>query len=95
MPLLALLATCTFVNVAMPAEGTCRREHRARRELAIVLDIPEGTVRSRLRRAREQLEAKMVELADDRRILSSTRNGLETWVSDLKALVVAAPAERS
>jgi RNA polymerase sigma factor (sigma-70 family) len=58
-------------------------------ELAIVLDVPEGTVRSRLRRAREQLEARMVELADDQRILSSTQSGLETWASGLKALVAA------
>jgi RNA polymerase sigma-70 factor (ECF subfamily) len=58
-------------------------------ELAVILDLPEGTVRSRLRRAREQLEAKMAELADDQRILSSTQSGLETWASGLKALVAA------
>ena len=56
-------------------------------ELAVVLDIPEGTVRSRLRRAREQLEAKMIELTDDQRLLSSTRDGLEAWASGLKELV--------
>jgi RNA polymerase sigma-70 factor (ECF subfamily) len=59
-------------------------------ELAIALDVPEGTVRSRLRRAREQLEARMVELADDQRILASTQSGLESWASGLKALVAAA-----
>ncbi len=58
-------------------------------ELAIVLEIPEGTVRSRLRRAREQLEARLVALADDQHLLSSTQEGLETWARSLAQAVHA------
>ncbi|MFN0245805.1 MAG: RNA polymerase sigma factor [Kofleriaceae bacterium] len=52
-------------------------------ELAHILDIPEGTVRSRLRRAREQLEAKLAELAGDQTLLASTRSALDSWVRSL------------
>lgn len=52
-------------------------------ELAQVLDIPEGTVRSRLRRAREQLEVKIAELADDQKLLASTHSALDNWARSL------------
>jgi RNA polymerase sigma factor (sigma-70 family) len=52
-------------------------------ELAQVLEIPEGTVRSRLRRAREQLEAKLAELAEDQKLLASTQSALDNWVRSL------------
>jgi RNA polymerase sigma factor (sigma-70 family) len=52
-------------------------------ELSLVLDIPEGTVRSRLRRAREHLEEKLAELASDQKLLASTRGALDEWVRTL------------
>jgi RNA polymerase sigma-70 factor (ECF subfamily) len=59
-------------------------------ELAEVLEIPEGTVRSRLRRAREALEAKLTELADatDPGTLTSSLSGLDKWAKSLRACVV-------
>lgn len=53
-------------------------------ELAIVLEIPEGTVRSRLRRAREQLEAQMARLADSPELLQSTVDDFERWATSLR-----------
>jgi RNA polymerase sigma-70 factor (ECF subfamily) len=56
-------------------------------ELAEVLAIPEGTVRSRLRRAQEALEAAMTELAEDPESLASTRAGLDKWAASLARVV--------
>jgi RNA polymerase sigma factor (sigma-70 family) len=58
-------------------------------ELAEVLGIPEGTVRSRLRRARELLEARMAELAADPGVLQSTTTDLDKWARSLAAEVHA------
>lgn len=58
-------------------------------ELAAVLEIPEGTVRSRLRRAQEALEAAMTEVADDTDALESTRANLDKWAASLAAVVHA------
>jgi RNA polymerase sigma factor (sigma-70 family) len=64
-------------------------------ELAEVLGIPEGTVRSRLRRAQEALEAAMVELAEDAESLASTRNGLDKWAESLALVVYAGKRKAS
>jgi len=58
-------------------------------DLADVLGIPEGTVRSRLRRAREALEEAMTELAEDPGVLTSTRSDLDQWAQSLAAVVHA------
>lgn len=55
-------------------------------ELAAILDVPEGTVRSRLRRGRELVAAKIEELAaGDAALSRSSVDGLERWASELKA----------
>ena len=56
-------------------------------ELAEILEIPEGTVRSRLRRAQEALETAMTELAEDPESLASTRAGLDNWAASLARIV--------
>ena len=56
-------------------------------ELAAILEIPEGTVRSRLRRAHEALEARLAELAEDPSMLESTRAGLDGWARSLAKVV--------
>ena len=53
-------------------------------DIAAALEIPEGTVRSRLRRAREALEEQLQKLADNPSLLESTKTGLETWARGLR-----------
>jgi len=56
-------------------------------DIAIVLDIPEGTVRSRLRRAREVLEQKLAEVAESPEQLRATTCNLDRWAESLKDLL--------
>jgi RNA polymerase sigma-70 factor (ECF subfamily) len=57
-------------------------------ELAVALAIPEGTVRSRLRRAVEALRAEIERLADSPDLRASTLDGLDSWASSLRDCVV-------
>jgi RNA polymerase sigma factor (sigma-70 family) len=54
------------------------------RELAEVLDVPEGTVRSRLARAREHLAKQMHDLAQSPALAESTIGDFERWARSLK-----------
>lgn len=60
-------------------------EDMAAPELAQVLSIPEGTVRSRLRRAKEALSEKMTSLARTPELLRATFSDLDAWVRSLRA----------
>lgn len=57
------------------------------RELAAALDIPEATVRSRLRRGLEHLRKQLEELADSPELLESTVGNLDAWAKGLRTLV--------
>lgn len=59
-------------------------------ELALVLGIPEGTVRSRLRRAKKALHDRLAELCESPEMLESTLQNLEGWAAALKDAVAAA-----
>lgn len=56
-------------------------------ELADVLEVPQGTVKSRLRRGREALQAALVELSRDPQERDAAVGGLETWVREIRGLV--------
>ncbi|MBL4689062.1 MAG: hypothetical protein JKY37_31005 [Nannocystaceae bacterium] len=49
-------------------------------DLAVVLDIPHGTVRSRLRRARELLKVEVERLAGNPALAESTLGDFERWM---------------
>ncbi len=60
-------------------------------EIAKVLDVPVGTVKSRIQRARARLEALIGELASTEAVRRSTLGGFERWARELRAQVGAAP----
>ena len=62
-------------------------EQLTTRELAEVLEVPQGTVKSRLRRAREALEGAMADLAETPQQLQSTVGDLEMWARSIKQQV--------
>ena len=61
-------------------------EHLSTLELSEALEIPQGTVKTRLRRARSLLEAEIEALATTPGLLQSTTSDLETWVRSLQEL---------
>lgn len=52
--------------------------------LAEMMGIPEGTVRSRLRKAKERLQEKIAELASSQEELASTLSGFDTWAERVR-----------
>ncbi|MEM7156074.1 MAG: sigma-70 family RNA polymerase sigma factor [Myxococcota bacterium] len=59
------------------------------RELGAVLGVPEGTVRTRLRSARQSLEAALHRLARSPAQLQSTLDGLERWSEQIRDYMAA------
>ena len=55
-------------------------------ELAAALEIPEGTVRSRLRRALASLRTELERLAQSPELVESTLGSIESWAEELRAL---------
>lgn len=53
-------------------------------DLAVVLEIPHGTVRSRLRRAREQLREQVERIDADPRLAESTLGDFEGWMRSVR-----------
>lgn len=52
--------------------------------LAAMMDIPEGTVRSKIRKAKERIQAKIAELATSQEELTSTLSGFDTWAERVR-----------
>lgn len=55
------------------------------REIAEVIDTPEGTIKRRLQRARQRLDQLIVELADSDTLRQSTQANFDDWAQDLRA----------
>jgi len=56
------------------------------RELAVVFEAPEGTIRGRIRKAKALLEAELDSLTRSGEELASVLQGLETWAEEIAAL---------
>jgi RNA polymerase sigma-70 factor (ECF subfamily) len=63
-------------------------------EMAAVLEIPEGTVKSRLRRGRALLREAIEALASSPELAGSTLLGIESWASALRARAGLQAGER-
>lgn len=53
-------------------------------ELSLALELPEGTVRGRIRRAKQLLEAAIENCADSPELLRSTMADLESWARSIQ-----------
>lgn len=60
-------------------------------ELARVLEIPQGTVKSRLRRAREALHEAMARSARDSATLESTLSDFDRWAVEVRERLGVSP----
>jgi RNA polymerase sigma factor (sigma-70 family) len=55
------------------------------REIAEVIETPEGTIKRRLQRARMQLDERIAELAESDALRKSTTTDFESWAAQLRA----------
>ena len=60
-------------------------------DIADILELPHGTVRSRIRRAREKLAERIEELTDDPALCASTVGNIEDWLRSLQGRRAAPP----
>ncbi|MBZ5715940.1 RNA polymerase sigma factor [Nannocystis pusilla] len=62
-------------------------ERMTAREIGEVLGVPEGTVRTRIRDAKQHVEAQIARLARSPELAESTVMGFDTWAERLRQLV--------
>lgn len=62
-------------------------EKMTAREIGEVLGVPEGTVRTRIRDAKQHVEAQVARLARTPELAQSTVIGFDTWAERLRQLV--------
>jgi RNA polymerase sigma-70 factor (ECF subfamily) len=57
------------------------------KDLAVVLGVPEGTVRTRLRKARSLLEASIAQLEREGEGVRATTQNIDEWVGSLREVI--------
>lgn len=62
-------------------------------EVAQIVGVPEGTARTRIRRARQLLEEEMGKLVGNKDLLQSTIVNLEDWAASLRENLLDDPAK--
>jgi RNA polymerase sigma-70 factor (ECF subfamily) len=62
-------------------------EQLSTQEIAEIMDVPQGTAKSRLRRAREELEDKIRELAENPAVVESTLVAFDRWAASIRELL--------
>lgn len=68
-------------------------EEKTGPEIAVILKVPEGTVRSRLKHGQAQLDVKLRELAETDAAYRTTTTSIEVWRERLRRELEAAPPE--
>ncbi|MCA9661099.1 MAG: sigma-70 family RNA polymerase sigma factor, partial [Myxococcales bacterium] len=53
-------------------------------EIAAIMERPEGTIRTRIRRAKQLLEGAMLEIGASREVIESTISGLDRWAAQVR-----------
>lgn len=61
-------------------------------QLAAALDVPIGTVRSRLKRGLESLRGEVDRLASNPSLAASTMTGMDTWAGEIQTALERAPS---
>lgn len=62
-------------------------------EIAAILQIPEGTARTRIRRAKQLLEEQMHAIGTSRALIESTLSGLDHWAAAVRDHLLAGADE--
>lgn len=68
-------------------------EEKTGPEIAVILKVPEGTVRSRLKHGQAQLDAKVRELAETDAAYRTTTTSIEVWRERLRRELEGAPPD--
>ncbi len=69
-------------------------ERMSTAEIAVALDAPQGTMKSRLRRGRALVEEQIQRLTQDAALLESTQARLEDWAMGVRDQVLSEPEEK-
>lgn len=65
------------------------------REISMIVESPEGTIKRRLQRARERLDQLIHQLAEDRVLAESTVSDLDGWAQRLREQLLGPKEERT